>query len=107
MEKYIYTMHRSNSSVPVKEREGLLGKGTPIVVTKEVRAFILTNARDFRICTSCGGPILLPTSIKRPKSSDIRIPVGEFSIYISRFQAPFLTRISEELIPTFLSSFLE
>jgi len=78
-----------------------------ITVTEEIRAFILTHACDFRVCTSCGGPILLPTSIKRPKPSDIHIHVGEFSIFISRYQAPFLTVVSEELIPKFLSSFLE
>jgi hypothetical protein len=73
-----------------------------ITVSDEVRSYLGSQPCDFRICTSCGGPILLPISVKRPKPTDIRLPVGERTLYISRYQAPFLDLIDREMIPRYL-----
>jgi len=54
---------------------------------------------DFRICTSCGGPILLPTRVKPPKKSDVLLKAGTHTIYISIHQARFLHDIRIDMIP--------
>ncbi len=73
-----------------------------ITLTEEVKRYLGEQPCDYRICTSCGGPILLPVSVKRPKSSDIRIPLGRRTLYISRYQAPFLHLIDDDMIPRYL-----
>ncbi|MDH7594370.1 MAG: hypothetical protein QHG99_08520 [Methanomicrobiales archaeon] len=74
---------------------------TDIVVAPEVREFMAAKGCDFRVCTSCGGPIILPISVKRPKKSDIKIPVGEHTLFVSSFQAPFLSVIDGHMLPRF------
>jgi len=56
---------------------------------------------DFRICTSCGGPILLPVNIKPPKKSDVLLQAASHTIYISIHQARFLDAIRADMIPFF------
>jgi hypothetical protein len=72
-----------------------------VIVTEEVKAFIKKRKADFRVCTSCGGPILLPVSIKPPKSTDTEIYIGDRIIYISIYQVRFLDRIDMSMIPHF------
>jgi hypothetical protein len=72
-----------------------------VTIAPEVIEYINKRNSDFRICTSCGGPILLSTRIKPPKSSDILMKAGNHTIYISIHQARFLHRISSEMIPFF------
>lgn len=74
---------------------------TEIVVAPEVRDFIMERGCDFRVCTSCGGPIILPVSVKRPKKSDIRIQIGGNTLFVSSFQAPFLNVIDGDMLPRF------
>lgn len=83
-----------------KESEADLSPG--ITLTEEVQKYLGEQPCDYRICTSCGGPLLLPVSVKRPKPSDIRIPVGRRTLYISRYQAPFLDLIDADIIPRYL-----
>lgn len=85
----MYTDTESNSS------------GHPIHITDEVRSYVLDRKQDFRVSTSCGGPILLPTSIKPPKISDIRLHVGDYTIYISRYQARYLETVHRGMISFF------
>jgi hypothetical protein len=73
-----------------------------ITISDEVRRYLSAQSCDYRICTSCGGPILLPITIKQPKSKDIRIPVGERTLFISRYQASFLDLIDREMIPRYM-----
>lgn len=56
---------------------------------------------DFRICTSCGGPILLPVRIKPPKKSDVLLQAARHIIYISIHQVRFLDEIRTDMIPFF------
>lgn len=73
-----------------------------IRISDEVVAFIQKRQCDFRISTSCGGPILLPVSIKPPKSTDIQVPAGDFTIFISVHQARYLSTVHMGMIPYFM-----
>ena len=70
-----------------------------ISVAPEVLSYIETRNCDFRICTSCGGPILLPVRIKPPKKSDVLLQAARHTIYISIHQARYLDEIRADMIP--------
>ncbi|MDD4299394.1 MAG: hypothetical protein PHO78_01905 [Methanomicrobium sp.] len=72
-----------------------------IIVSDEVRRYILDRKSNFRVCTSCGGPIILSTLVKPPKSSDIEIYVGDYILYVSIYQARFLDTIDMNMIPRY------
>ena len=76
-----------------------------IKVSEEVKEYVLEKKRNFRICTSCGGPILLSTSVKPPKSTDIEIYVGDYIIYISMYQARFMDSINMDMVPKYCDVF--
>jgi hypothetical protein len=84
---YAYT----NETVPIRD----------ITITPEVLDYIAKRNCDFRICTSCGGPILLPTRVKPPKKSDFLFKAGNHTIYISIHQARYLHTIRMDLVPFF------
>jgi len=69
-----------------------------ITVDEDVRKFIIEDGRDYRVCTSCTGPALVPTSVKGPKESDIKVPIGKNILYISRVQARYIRRVTMEMI---------
>ncbi len=72
-----------------------------VVFTEDVRAYVLARKQDFRVCTSCGGPILLPVSVKSPKPSDLRVKVGDHTVYVSLYQARYHDVIHAGMIPRF------
>jgi hypothetical protein len=72
-----------------------------ITIVPDVIEYINKRDCDFRICTSCGGPILLPTRIKPPKKSDLLLKAGSHTIYVSIHQARFLDNIHMDMIPFF------
>ncbi len=72
-----------------------------ITIVPEVIAYINQRDCDFRICTSCGGPILLPVRVKSPKKTDLLLKAGNHTIYVSIHQARFLNRIHMDMIPFF------
>ncbi len=72
-----------------------------VIVVPEVIEYIGKRNCDFRICTSCGGPILLPTRVKPPKKTDLLIKAGNHTIYVSIHQARYLYSISMDMIPFF------
>lgn len=74
-----------------------------IIVDDDVRAYIQERGCDFRVCTSCGGPILLPTSIKNPKSTDIPIIIGDYMLYVSRYQVKWIQTITMKMVPRYFS----
>jgi len=67
-------------------------------ISESVISLIKNQKRDYRVCTSCGGAILLPTAIKRPKPNDIKIPVGENYLYVSATQARYIDVIDDSMI---------
>jgi len=72
-----------------------------IVVSDDVKSYILQRNIDFRVCTSCGGPVILSTTVKPPKPSDYEIYVGNNIIYVSIYQARYLDRIDMDMIPSY------
>lgn len=69
-----------------------------IAVDQEVKDLIESKGCDYRVCTACMGPALVPTSVKPPKESDLKIPIGEHTLYISRVQAMYINRVSIDMI---------
>ncbi|MGD0080600.1 MAG: hypothetical protein ABSB80_08145 [Methanoregula sp.] len=72
-----------------------------VTIVPEVIEYINRRDCDFRICTSCGGPILLPTRVKPPKKTDLLLKAGDHTVYVSVHQARFLHTIHLEMIPFF------
>jgi hypothetical protein len=72
-----------------------------VMVVPEVIEYINRRDCDFRICTSCGGPILLPVRVKPPKKTDLLLKAGNHTIYVSIHQARFLDSIQPDMIPFF------
>ena len=80
---------------------GESGPSRSISVTEDVRTYVLRRKRDFRVSTSCSGAILLPTSVKPPKSTDLQVPVGDYTIYISKYHSRHIISINRGMIPIF------
>jgi len=78
--------------------EGWHGEMT---VSNDVRNYITSREGDFRVCTTCGGAMILSTCVKPAKQSDIAIPIGNSTLFISKYQARHLPRIHAGMIPAF------
>ena len=70
-----------------------------VIIEPEVLQYIEKRGGDYRICTSCGGPILLPVKVKPPKSSDLLLRAGKSMIYVSIHQARYLRAIRSDMVP--------
>ncbi|MCK4928111.1 MAG: hypothetical protein KAR76_00100 [Methanosarcinales archaeon] len=68
------------------------------IVDNEVKEFIKMEDRDFRICTSCSGPVMVPTDLAPIKSTDVEVKVGENSLFVSIIQARFTRRIHSSML---------
>ena len=79
--------------------------GDGIRVTDEVCSYVRKRQHDMRLCTSCGCPILLPTSIQPPKATDLRVQVGDWTVYVSRYQARYHDTIHGGMITRFMDRF--
>lgn len=73
-----------------------------ITVTDEVIAYMDKRGGDFRISTSCSGPVLMPVRIRPAKSSDIPIRAGSHVIFISRYQIQWISEITMRMVPRLL-----
>lgn len=69
-----------------------------ITVAEDVKAMILREKQDYRICTACMGPALVPTSVKSPKDSDLRISIGSNTLFISKVQAPYIDEVTMDML---------
>lgn len=69
-----------------------------IEVDDAVKEMILREKHDFRVCTACLGPALVSTEVKPYKESDVKLPVGDYTIYVSRIQAPYIERITMDML---------
>jgi hypothetical protein len=74
-----------------------------VFIDEDVIAYIAERKTNFRISTSCGGPVLLPVSYKPPKSTDVALRAGDYLIYVSIYQARYLDTIHKGLIPYHIS----
>jgi hypothetical protein len=72
-----------------------------VTIAPEVLDYITKRDCDFRICTSCGGPILLPIRMKPPKNSDLLVRANNHTVYVSFHQARYLHAIGMDMIPFF------
>lgn len=78
-----------------------------IFIDDEVVAYINERNTNFRISTSCGGPVLLPVTYKPAKPTDVALKAGNHLIYISMYQARYIDHIHMGLIPYRLGSMIE
>jgi len=69
-----------------------------ITIDEDVVKMIQSKGQDYRVCTACAGPALVPINVKKPKETDIRIPVGNNTLYVSRIQAQYIDRISMDML---------
>ena len=72
-----------------------------IPVTPEVIAYMDERGGDFRISTSCSGPVLMSVKVKPSKPTDVIIKAGDHLIYISRYQLEWISEISMRMVPRF------
>ena len=70
-------------------------------ISETIVNYIKENKRDYRLCTSCGGPVILPVTIKKPKPNDIKMKVGDNFLYISATQAPYVDVIDDSMLLTY------
>lgn len=78
-----------------------------IRINDDVIEYVNRRKSDFRISTSCGGPILLPVCIKPPKKTDLQVPAGDYVIFVSIHQARYLSTIHMGMVPLFSDDFGE
>jgi hypothetical protein len=69
-----------------------------IAVDPEVIEYIMRSGKDFRVSTDCSGPVLMPTELKPPKESDLRVKAGDRTLFISRVQARYIDRVSMDML---------
>jgi hypothetical protein len=72
------------------------------IVDNEVKDFINREDRDFRVCTSCSGPVLVPLDMARAKPSDIEIKVGDNTLFVSIVMARYTRRIHKSMLDQYL-----
>lgn len=89
----------------IPNETGHSGRSISIYVSEDVRSYIARRDCDFRVCTTCGGPILLSVDVKPPKSTDYEIFVEGHTIYVSMYQIRFLDRIDATMIPQYCDYF--
>lgn len=68
-----------------------------IAVDEDVRQMIIDAGEDFRVCTACRGPALVPVSVKPPKGTDLKIDVGGNTLYVSSVQAMYIDRVTMDM----------
>lgn len=72
--------------------------GTEITVDEDVKNLIIKAKQDYRVCTACRGPALVPITVKKPKDTDLRIPVGKQTLFISIVQSMYINRVSMDML---------
>lgn len=71
---------------------------TKIQIDDEVKEYIRKQKKDFRVCTSCSGASLVPAEWSAPKETDLKMKIGNRTIYISAVQARWLRRIDMKML---------
>ncbi|NKQ38599.1 MAG: hypothetical protein HF967_03850 [Methanosarcinales archaeon] len=74
------------------------------IIDHEVESLILENKRDFRVCTTCGGPVIVPIEVKPPKPTDIKIKIGENILYVSKVQSHYVKRFDKSMLGWYYDS---
>lgn len=69
-----------------------------ITVDDAVKDLIMSEGQDYRVCTACSGPALVPISAKPPKDSDVKIEIGDNILYVSKVQASYINRVTIDMV---------
>jgi hypothetical protein len=69
-----------------------------IKVDQTVMDYIMKSGQDFRVSTTCSGPVIMPLEVKPPKENDIKVKIGNNTLYISRVQARYIDRITMDMM---------
>ncbi len=69
-----------------------------IEIEEDIIDFITSQGKDYRVCTSCFGAEILPVTMKKPKLSDFKVRIGSNILYISKVQAPYITKINKSML---------
>jgi len=69
-----------------------------IDIDDDIVEFIKQQGMDYRVSTTCSGAMILPTSYKPPKPSDLRVDVDGHRLYISRVQAQYIDKIDKSML---------
>lgn len=75
-----------------------------IPVNQDVKEIISEAETDFRLRTTCGGPVIVPIAYSQKKESDIKIPIGNNVLYVSKVQAKYLHEINIRMLQGYLRS---
>jgi hypothetical protein len=67
-------------------------------VETEVEDFIRKAKKDYRLCTTCGGPAIVPADMSMPKDSDIKLKMGENTLHVSKVQARYIRQIEMRML---------
>lgn len=69
-----------------------------IEVEQEVIDFIKNHKRDYRVSTTCYGPVILPIDVKPPKDTDLKIKIGDNTLFVSIVQARYIRKVSKSML---------
>jgi hypothetical protein len=69
-----------------------------VQVDQAVKDYILKTGRDYRVSTTCSGPVIMPLEVKPAKENDIKVKIGKNTLYISRVQARYIDRVTMEMM---------
>lgn len=69
-----------------------------IKVDQAVIDYVMRSGKDYRVSTDCSGPVLMPTEMKPPKDSDLKVKAGMQILYISRVQARYIARVTLDML---------
>ncbi|MDG6242856.1 MAG: hypothetical protein QCH31_00480 [Methanolobus sp.] len=74
-----------------------------IKVEAQVEDFIRKSGKDYRLCTTCGGPAIVPVAMSIPKNSDIKVKIGNNTLHISRVQARYIRQVEISMLFGYLN----
>lgn len=74
-----------------------------IKIENEIKDFILKSKKDYRLCTTCGGPAIVPVEMSVPKDSDIKMKIGNNTLHVSRVQARYIRQVEMRMLLGYLN----
>lgn len=74
-----------------------------IKVEPDVEEFILKAKKDYRLCTTCGGPAIMPVDMSVPKDSDIKVKIGDNTLHVSKVQARYIRQVNMRMLLGYLN----
>ncbi|MFQ6121025.1 MAG: hypothetical protein ACE5KE_14215 [Methanosarcinales archaeon] len=75
-----------------------LSDNNRFIIDEEVKEYIKNKNRDYRVCTTCSGPMILPIEIKPFKPTDLKVQIGDNTLYVSAFMARYINRIDKHML---------